>query len=339
MTQVLGRPADADGPTAALGYHRAPDGSDGAPVALDLDRPHAALVVGKRGAGKSYTLGVLAEEIADAPGVTGIVADPMGAFDTLAAADGAQVVEPQVPAGTLPPPAWCATLDVDPATPVGSLLWRAAAAADALPGMREAVAGADADRAARRAAQNHLSLAASWDVFDPDADPAAWLDGGVTVLDLAGLPRAPANAVLRAVAAAAYDAALAGDGPLPWLLVDEAHAFADCVAWAGLRRLLTRGRQPGVSCVLASQRPGALPDVAVSQADLLLAHRLTARADREALAAARPAYLAESLAERLPDGVGEAVVLDDVGERVHDVRVRERHTPHGGESPRASSRR
>jgi len=35
---------------------------------------------------------------------------------------------------------------------------------------------------------------------------------------------------------------------------------------------------------------------------------------------------------------GEAVVVDDVTETVQTVRIRERGTPHGGTSPRASAR-
>jgi hypothetical protein len=332
VTLVLGRPADDDGgPAGALGHHRAPDGSAGGDVALDLDRPHVGLVVGKRGSGKSYTVGVVAEELAAADGVTGLVVDPMGAFDTLAAADGVRVVDPAVRAGALPPPAWCAALDVDPASSVGSLLWRAASAADTLPEMREAVATADADAATERAAHNHLALAESWGVFGGKPDVGELLDGGVTVLDVSGVARAPANAVVRAVAAATYERALSRTGPLPWLLVDG-------VGWDGLHRILTRGRQPGVSLVLATQRPGALPPVAPSQADLLVAHRLTSEADLSALEAARPTYLRESLADRRPTTPGEAVVVDDATERVHDVAVRERHTPHGGASPRARDR-
>jgi hypothetical protein len=105
-------------------------------------------------------------------------------------------------------------------------------------------------------------------------------------------------------------------------------------AWA-LRRLLTRGRGPGVSLVAATQRPAALPDVAVSQADLLVAHRLTARDDREALARARPAYMRDSFDERMPTTVGAALVVDDATESVHAVQVRERRTAHGGASATA----
>ncbi len=345
-----GSPASSASPTpytAALGTYRARDGSAGAPVALDVDRPHAGLVVGKRGSGKSYTLGVLAEELARTPGVAPVVADPMGAFGGLADAASDEAVpatvvsEPTVPADALPPRAWCDLLDLAPAEPAGALVWRAASAAADLAGMRDHVADADARRATRRAAANHLRLAADWDAFDPDAD----LDLGseaATVLDLSGLDAAPANAVVRGVARRLYDARVtdgrgaAGDGPLPWLLVDEAHHFFDGVAGPALRTLLTRGRAPGVSLVAATQRPAHLPPVAVSQSDLLVAHRLTSEADLEALAAARPTYVAEPLAERLPERPGAAVVVDDATESVHAVQVRERDTPHRGASPRAS---
>jgi len=326
---VIGRTA-ASGQRARLGRYRARDGSGGASVDLDVERPHAAAVVGKRGTGKSHTLGVVAEELADAAGVTPILVDPMGAFGGLVEAD-VPVVPARVPADALPPAAWPDLLGLDAESSAGSLVWRAAATADTLTEMRAWVGDADATGAARRAAENHLARAAAWGVFDPDAA----VPGGPSVVDLAGAERAPLNAVVRAVGAAVdRDAA---EGGLPWLLVDEAHACTG-VAWPALRRLLTRGRAPGASVVLATQRPSALPAVALSQADLLVAHRLTAQSDLDALAAARPTYLRNPLSEQLPGEPGEALVVDDATERVHAVRVRERRTPHGGETPRASDR-
>jgi len=353
VTHVLGRrDSGDDAPTARpdaaglstghLGAYRARDGSPGATVGIDLDGPHAGLVVGKRGYGKSYTLGVVAEELARAPGVAPVVADPMGIFASLAGLGTEIVTDPCVSADALAPRAWCDLLGLDAATSAGALVWQAAAARSSLAGMRAFVADADtkADRPTRRAADNHLALAESWDVFAPEGVTASDLldppEG--TVLDLSGLDGAPANAVLRAVASGLYDHCV-GECPsrLPWLLVDEAHAFFDGLADAALRTALTRGRQPGLSFVGATQRPSALPAVAVSQADLLLAHRLTSRADLDALAAARPTYL-ESFEERLPEAPGEVLLVDDATESVHAVRVRERETPHGGGSPSASGR-
>jgi len=358
---VLGRrSSDPAGPVGRLGRYRATDGSDGAPVHVDLDRPHTALVVGKRGYGKTYTLGVVAEAAARAPGVAPVVVDPMGALAGLArpatseAGSGdatteavpATVVDaPTVPAAAVPPSLWPDLLGLDPTDPPGALVWQAASDAETLAGVRAAVADSDAPGGVRRAAENHLRLAASWDVFDPDGlDAAALLGGEATVLDLSGLADAPASAVVAAVARALYRARTAaadGDGSpstrLPWLFVDEAHAFFGGVASAALRRVVTRGRAPGVSLVAATQRPSALPSVVRSQADLLVAHRLTAAADVEALAAAAPTYLDGALRERLPEARGCAVVVDDATEAVHGVSVRERRTPHGGGSPRAGT--
>ncbi|GGN98821.1 ATP-binding protein [Haloarcula pellucida] len=337
---VIGRERE-QGPTARLGHYRARDGSHGAPVDVDLDRPHAGLIVGKRGSGKTYTLGVLLEELADTDGVSPVVADPMGAFAPLSAADiDATVVDPRVRATALDPSLWCALLGLDPESGAGALVWQAAARRDTLTEMSAWVEDSDADGATRRAASNHLALAASWDVFDSAGLSSERLCGGsVTVLDLSGVDHAPANAVLAAVASTLYDTRVAGETRhLPWLLVDEAHAFTDGVAGRALERLLTRGRHPGVSCWLATQRPSALPPVAVSQADLLLAHRLTSEADVAALTDARPTYLDGGIERRLPAETGAALVVDDVTESVHHVQVRERRTSHGGESPRVSER-
>ena len=338
-----GRPAPsserAAPATGSFGHYRARDGSAGAPVAVDLDRPHVGVVVGKRGAGKSYTLGVLAEELAAATGVTPIVVDPMGTFETLAEPPvDARVERPTIAPNALEPRSWCRLLDLDPASGPGALLWRAAAAHGTIGAIRQRIETAGATEAVRQAAANHLALADAWDVFDPSGLDATALCSRPTVLDLSELDRPPANAVLAAVSDLLYEARTTDAvETLPWLLVDEAHAFVDGVAGPPLERLLTRGRQPGIGVVLATQRPSALPAVATSQSDLLVAHRLTDRADREALAAARPGYVDGTLVERMPTEPGEALVVDDATESLHHVRVRERTTTHGGGSPRAST--
>ena len=242
------------------------------------------------------------------------------------------------PSETEPTPTRAARRFVDEQAASEDPDWRAAAEAATLDGMTAAVAASEADPAVRRAARNHLDLAASWGAFAPDGLAATDLaTGGATVLDCAGLGAAPTNAVTGAVASALYDARVAGRlDRLPWLLVDEAHVVLDGAAEPALETLLTRGRAPGVSLVAATQRPAALPAVAVSQADLLVAHRLTARDDVEALARAAPTYLDGRLRDRLPTVPGAAVVVDDATESVHGVRVRERATPHGGAEPRAS---
>lgn len=337
-------------PTGRFGTYRARDGSAGAPVSVDFDRPHAGLVVGKRGSGKSYTLGVLAEAAARASGVAPVVVDPMGVFAGLARGDptvpATVTSNPVVRADALSPAAWPMLLGLGPTEAAGTLVWEAASARASLDEMRNYVVDADTAQTTRRAAENHLRLADSWGVFDVEGlTPSDLLGPEATVLDVSGRHPAAMNGVCAAVAHGVYDARVGAAEErgakstvdcLPWLFVDEAHAFFDGVAADALRTLLTRGRAPGVSLVAATQRPGALPDVALSQADLLVAHRLTAESDVDALAAARPTYLAESLVSRLPTETGEALVVDDATESVHTVSVRKRDTPHGGASARAS---
>ncbi len=368
---VLGRADGGTGgetsPTVRFGSFLARDGSDGATVEIDVDSPHAAVVFGKRGTGKSYTLGVLAEGLADSRGVSPVVVDPMGVFGGLTAAGGT-VLDPTVRPTAIPAAVWPDLVGLDPTSGAGSLLWRVVADAfsedtgalgaaedDALAtvtdddtgrssipsiaSFRRAVSEADAPASTRRTVRNHLRLAESWGTFDADAPPVSSLvnDGTPTVLDLAGMPETAASAVVRAVARGLYTSRIDGDvDRLPWLLIDEAHAFFGGVADPALRTLLTRGRSPGVSLVCATQRPGALPSVAVSQSDLLVAHRLTAEPDVERLAEAEATYLAGDLASRLPSGTGEALVVDDATETAHTVRVRRRRTPHAGGSPTAS---
>jgi len=335
---VIGREA-ATGPTTRLGHYRARDGSRGAAVDIDVDRPHVGLVVGKRGSGKTYTLGVLAEGLITAAGVAPVAVDPMGAFTPLETADvSAMVVHPSVRADALDPRQWCTVLGLDPEQGAGALVWRAASECATLDGMRSWVADADAAASTVRAAANYLALAASWDIFDDTGIEMQTLcSDSLTVLDMSGLASRPAGAVLAAVATALYDARIAEQtSRLPWLLVDEAHVFTDGVARRPLRRLVTRGRQPGVSCVLATQRPSAVPATTISQTDLLVAHRLTSMADINALQAAQPTYLDGDFVARLPETTGDALVVDDGTESVHHVTVRERRTPHGGKTPRAS---
>ncbi|WP_222918258.1 DUF87 domain-containing protein [Natrinema sp. SYSU A 869] len=347
MSFVLGRDAALeDGPVGSLGSYRALDGSDGAALHLDLDNPHALLIVGKRGYGKSYTMGVVAEGLARARGVAPVIVDPMGVFDTLAATvDGDAVPvrvidDPTVTPASLDPRSWCALLGLSPESGAGGLIWQAAQAESTIDGMRTHIESAEASSVAARAAGNHLRLADSWDIFDADGLRATDLAGtDVTVVDVSGLADAPMNAVCRAIAEGLYRARIRRSiDRLPWLLLDEAHTFFEGVAEPALETILTRGRAPGVSLVAATQRPSAIPETGISQSDILVSHRLTSRDDLTALEAAQPTYMSGSLsdAERLPDAPGEVVVIDDATETVHAARIRSRDTPHGGDSPNAS---
>lgn len=358
-----------DRPTASLGRYLARDGSSGVRIGLDIDRPHAISVVGKRGYGKSYTLGVIAEALSRPASIAPVVVDPMGVFSTLATGESTgsgggteqrngtthrstprgamgsdQSVSatvhanPTISPDTLDPRSWCALVGLAPESGPGSLLWQAAQQGTTIAEMATVLEETTAPNTDRRAARNHLMLAESWGIFDPDGLDAGTLSStDISVLDLSGLGNAPMNAIVRAVGEALYTARVRDSiDRLPWLLVDEAHTFLEGIAAEALDRLLTRGRAPGVSLVLATQRPRAVTETGLSQSDILIAHRLTAHADIAALREAQPTYLTGCLDDQLPSEPGEVLIVDDATETVHTARVRERYTPHDGSSPRAS---
>ncbi|MBU2638206.1 MAG: hypothetical protein KJ955_04485 [Nanoarchaeota archaeon] len=130
--------------------------------------------------------------------------------------------------------------------------------------------------------------------------------------------------------------------PLVWLVIDEAHEFlpkeGKTAASDALITIMREGRQPGVCLILASQQPGKIHSDVMSQSDIVIAHRLTAKPDVDALASMSQSYLAKSLPrllDELPRVKGAAIILDDNSERFYPMRVRPRLTWHGGAAPSA----
>ena len=90
--------------------------------------------------------------------------------------------------------------------------------------------------------------------------------------------------------------------------------------------------------MLATQQPGRIHGDVVTQSDIVISHRVTARVDVKALEALTQSYMVESLVDsmdRLPRVKGSAVVFDDTNERLYAIQIRPRLTWHGGSSPKA----
>lgn len=128
--------------------------------------------------------------------------------------------------------------------------------------------------------------------------------------------------------------------PLVWIFIDEAHEFlpreGKTPATDALVQLLREGRQPGISLVLATQQPGQIHKDVMTQSDIVIAHRITAKPDVEALNEIMQTYLLKNIQQQideLPALKGSAIVLDDNSERIYPIRVRPRFTWHGGEAP------
>lgn len=130
--------------------------------------------------------------------------------------------------------------------------------------------------------------------------------------------------------------------PMIWILIDEGHEFlpktGKTAATDALIQLLREGRQPGISVVLATQQPGQIHHDVMTQSDIVISHRVTARPDIEALNTIMQTYLLADIKtylDNLPRVKGSAIILDDNSERIYPMRVRARFTWHGGEAPTA----
>ena len=125
--------------------------------------------------------------------------------------------------------------------------------------------------------------------------------------------------------------------PLVWMLIDEAHMFMprdeDSIALNTLLEWIRVGRQPGLSLVLATQRPNKLHPDAISQCDLFISHRMTSQPDIAAVSELRPAYLHQEFDkyyQEMPRNKGYALVLDDNTEKLWLIKIRPRYTWDGG---------
>ncbi|MDP7610597.1 MAG: LAGLIDADG family homing endonuclease [Candidatus Woesearchaeota archaeon] len=130
--------------------------------------------------------------------------------------------------------------------------------------------------------------------------------------------------------------------PLVWLAIDEAHEFAPLkgktAATDAIITILREGRQPGMSLILATQQPGKIHTDVMTQSDVILSHRITAKLDTEALGMLMQSYMRDGLdkqLDNLPRVKGSAIAIDDMNERMYAMRVRPRFTWHGGQAPSA----
>ncbi len=128
--------------------------------------------------------------------------------------------------------------------------------------------------------------------------------------------------------------------PQVWIFIDEAHEFlpreGETLASGPLIQVIREGRQPGISLVLATQQPGKVHTDVITQSDIVLSHRLTARIDIAALNQVMQTYLAgdiQKYIDSLPKIRGCAIVLDDKLERIYPIQIQPRVTWHGGAEP------
>jgi len=400
---ILGRKEKKLDGSLNIGRYYALDSSLGSNVNIDIIHPHIILICGKRGYGKSHTIGVFIEEIArlekkvkENLGV--VVFDTLGIFWTTQFPNNAEAENlnrwSQVPEGfdinllvpkkfveeyknkgidadsfsirvsELSPYHWCQLFGVKATDPLGIILTRTVlkmqsssthfSIAELLTCIQNDTRG---DSTVKDAAENFLTMADSWGVFDKDGISIRDLvrRGTITILDLSHLPDpALKNIVATLVSEKIFEERIRERKthelkkigvdveetgmPMVWLAVDEAQLFLpnnkevlskDVL----INEWMRQGRQPGLSLILATQRPSAIEPEVLSHSDIIICHRLTAQEDIAALSRIRPTYMHGDIKEsikKVGDEKGVALIIDDTSESVHIIKIRPRLSWHGG---------
>jgi len=229
------------------------------------------------------------------------------------------------------------------------------------------------DQSVRDAAENRFISTKAWGVFSDEGTPIKDLakGGQVTILDVSCYATMPGGWKIKSLVigilamrlfiermlarkdeefadiktATHYLTETAQQKkvlPMIWLVIDEAHEFlpveGKTAASDALITILREGRQPGISLILATQQPGKIHTDVMTQSDILISHRITAKLDVDALGRLMQSYLREGLDKalnNLPRVKGAGLIVDDTNERMYPVRIRPRFTWHGGEAPNA----
>ena len=379
---------------------------------LDVARSHVILIGGKRGSGKSYFLGVIAEGIANlekdvAKNISVLIFDTMGIFWSMKYPNKAEEdllkeyglsptglnVNVYVPKGKfkqmkekgipvdynftiktseLSAEDWLSVFNLEILHPVGILIERVLEDLDNKEDydiediLKEIKKDGRSEKSVRDAAENRFLAAKSWGLFEKDGTKIKDMLKGskVSILDISSYD----DWNIRSLVVSLLCKKLfrermlfrkfeelndieAGqhyfdfeekkmEMPLVWLFLDEAHEFLPknrkTPATDALVQLLREGRQPGISLVLATQQPGQIHMDVMTQSDIVVSFRVTAKFDVDALNVIMQTYLNSDILgylNNLPKLKGSAIILDDNSERIYPMRVRPKMSWHGGSAP------
>ncbi len=387
------------------------------PVYLDVAGSHVVFVVGKRGSGKSYTMGAIAEGLADLPreirqNLSIILLDTMGIYWTMkypnrqdeellqgwnmeAKALDVTIYTPSgfykhykqqgipvdFPFSIRPidvsPEDWCLTFAINQNSREGVLITKVVQnlnqgnsydLTDLLAAIRSEK---EAEVVTKNIVLNQFEKVKGWGIFSALGTPLKDLvqGGQITVLDVSPYATMAGGWSIKALVVSliaknlfnqrllarkaeefktvdtamhyfSKDTEQKLEEPLVWLALDEAHELlpneGKTTATDALVTILREGRQPGISLILASQQPGKIHTDVMTQADVVIAHRLTAKLDVDALGQLMQSYMRHGLDKELntlPAVKGAAIVFDDSNERLFPIQMRPRVTWHGGSSP------
>ena len=400
--------------TVYLGRHIVGEGENAHltnPVMMDVARPHVMIICGKRGSGKSFSGGVVAEEILKLPeeirnNISVLMIDTQGIFWSMKSPNEKNIklleewdlkpkpfdVDVYIPEGfeeqfkkeeipydkvlTIRPSElkledWALSFDISIIDPIGILLNRVLrklkksgknySIEDMI---KEVEKDQESEKKDRTALGSMLSSATEWGIFSKKGLEIKELigPGKISIIDVSFFSQVSATWSVRTLLVGLLSRRLMSirtaarreeeittiegfrkmKAPITWLVTDEAHNFLPATgktaASEPLLSIIKQGREPGVSSVFITQRPNKLHEDAISQADLVLSHRLTSEQDLSALRNIMQTYLLfdiQKYLRDLPKEPGTAIILDDNSERIYPMKVRPRQSWHAGGTPTA----
>ncbi len=378
------------------------------PIHFDLARPHVMGIFGKRGTGKSYSMGVIAEELHNADisdNLSTILIDPMGIYwsmkrpndrqasalerwDTKPQAFDAKVYIPEgktkhfeerempyddtftLNPGALTAKEWSMAFSIEMNSETGILLERAISKLSdefgedySIDEIMEIIKKFEFSREVEQRLENRFMTAKDWGIFGEESSLDKFTQRGeLSILDVSAFGEMGSGWSVRSLVVGLLGKKILrqrmtarrveeidemeglneNEMPIVWMMIDEAHEFlpseGQTAASHPLLRWVKIGREPGVSLVLATQQPAKLHPDGLSQADVILSHRLTASQDIDALGNIMHTYMRhdiEHYIDALPDRTGTGLILDDNSERIYPLQVRPRKSWHAGGTPDA----
>lgn len=256
---------------------------------------------------------------------------------------------------------WLYVFELDPNAPLGIILQRTinklreSGARYTIDAIMEVVGKTEGFESERLALQNRFEAAKGWGIFGSARMPLL-LDGGrLSILDISVTPQNVRALLVSLISRKIFEERTVArrkeelaetEGieikrtPMCWIFIDEAHNFVPDEGHPAsmdiILKMVREGRQPGITLVMATQRPEKLHPDALAQTDMIISHRLTAKGDIDALRAIMQTYMLYDIAKYindLPKLKGVALILDDNSERLYTTRIRPRQSWHAGASP------
>jgi len=337
------------------------------PVHLDLRKiltKHVA-VLAKSGAGKSYSVGVLIEEILE-KGVPLVIIDPHGEYSTLKSPNTVPEDVERLKFFDLKPKSYPINEYGDPTLTQGKqlklsnkmtqqelvqmiptrltgtqigILYSALRNIDQV-NFDTVIASLNAEESnAKWGLINILEHLRTYNIFSNEPTPYEEIvaPGVCSIVNLRGIPAEIQSILIYKLTKDLYDLRKRGALPPFFLVLEEAHnfcperSFGETTASKTIRTIASEGRKFGLGLCVISQRPARLDKSVISQCTTQIILKVTNPNDLKAISASVEGLTAEAEKEIANLPIGTALVTGIV-EVPLLVNVRPRRTLHGGHS-------